>query len=380
MANYTKVFNKFLDLINWKVLQKSTVKLNTDYKRIKFFTRDHLNSMIYFHLTESKGLRNLADYLNLNEDLDVLKRISLATLSTANSTRDFNVFLPVLNDLICNALSNIKRNELSKKFGSVKLVDSSTVSMCLTYYKWATFRKTKAGIKLHTRFDLNQGIPDLFVVSNAHEHDKIKMKDLINDPNSIYIFDKGYVDYKIFDEYTQNNISFITRLKDNALVETTERLPITYCEDSLLRNSISILEDNKVYLGSEKGYNTKTKNIYRIIKVKDTSVDRELTFVTNIFNLTSEEIAWLYKKRWDIELFFKWIKQNLKISHLIGHTLNAVMIQIITGLITFIMLKLLQPNNSGSNGLLKIKRKLRICLHLIVDLDIFDWSKWLNSA
>jgi IS4 transposase len=121
-----------------------------------------------------------------------------------------------------------------------------------------------------------------------------------------------------------------------------------------------------------------TKNQYRVITVVD-SEGQILTFVTNILEYTSEDIAWLYKKRWDIELFFKWIKQNLKIKRFIGHSLNAVMMQVVSAIITFIIVKIIQDVSKTAYGLLKIKRLIKHSLTKLVDDSLFSWGKWIGS-
>ncbi|WP_080648278.1 transposase [Clostridium pasteurianum] len=156
----------------------------------------------------------------------------------------------------------------------------------------------------------------------------------------------------------------------------TPSCKITYSDITLLDDSINIIEDIICNLGT-KGINL-TKNQYRVISVLD-SEGKILTFVTNIFEYTSEEIAWLYKKRWDIELFFKWIKQNLKIKRFIGHSLNAVMMQIISAIITFIIIKLIQDISQTSYGLLKIKGLIKHSLTKLVYNNLFSWSQWLGS-
>lgn len=251
------------------------------------------------------------------------------------------------------------------------------MSMVLTYFNWAKFRSTKAGVKMHTRFNLSKQMPDLVIVSNAEEHDSTVMDSLMTDEGSIYIFDKAYVNYEKFDNFTGDNKFFITRLKDNAVTTIEKELEVTYSKPHLLDKDIEILSDKLAYLGSL--YTYRTKNLYRIIKVRDAN-GKELTFVTNILNFSSEEIAWLYKKRWDIELFFKWIKQHLKIKTFIGHSYNAVMIQLITGIITYILLKLIAKEaHTLAYGLLKIRRKIKYCLAEIVDLNTFNWINWLSG-
>lgn len=132
MDNYITLFEKFIGLINWKLLQKHTVKLNTDFKKNKFFTHEHLASMIYFHICEHDGLRDLKQSMT-DQMSEVLPDISLATLSNHNNTRDYRVFLPIMQDLINACVSTLTKDERLKKFGSVKMIDSTTVSMCLRF-------------------------------------------------------------------------------------------------------------------------------------------------------------------------------------------------------------------------------------------------------
>ena len=318
MNNYTTIFDKLLDIINYKTLEISAYKLNIDYN----IALNHLKALIYFHLAKLDSLRDINDFMQSDSKLkESIKSVSLGTLSNYNNHIDYNVFVPVLNELISNALNQIPISEKIKRFGNVKLIDSSTISMAKTYFEWAEFRSTKAGIKLHTKFDLGKGVPELIVVSNAKSHDRAMIDDLITENNCIYIFDKGYIDYKKFDEFSGKGIQFITRLKDNAAITEESNLKITYSDEMLLDDSINIIEDTICYLGTE-GINM-TKNKYRIISILD-SEGQILTFITNIFEYSSEDISWLYKKRWEIELFFKWIKQNLKIKRLIKHSITRL--------------------------------------------------------
>lgn len=317
MGNYIKIFDQFIDLINWKTLKISTYKLNIDYS----IAANHLKTLIYFHLAEPNSLRDISDFMQSNSDLkETIKGVSLGSLSNYNNQINFNAFIPVMQNIINQALTNISVSQRVKKLGNVKLIDSSTISMAMTYFKWAEFRSTKAGIKLNTKFDLGRGVPETILVSNAKANDITKIDDLTKDTNCIYVFDKGYVDYKKFDDFTTQRKKFVTRLKDNAVITNIKDLEISYSEESLLDPNTQIICDKIVYLGND--YINKTKEQYRIVKIID-SKGRKLNFVTNILNLTSEEIAWLYKKRWEIELFFKWIKQHLKIKKFIGHSLNS---------------------------------------------------------
>lgn len=365
MDNYITLFEKYIGFIDWKLLQATATKLNTDYKIRSFYTHHHLATMIYFHTYEHDGLRHLNQCTveNLNH---MIPKVSLATLSNHNNNRDYKVFLPVMNQLIQKALGSLKKDERLKKFGTTKMIDSTTISMCLTFFDWAAFRSTKAGIKMHTSIDGVTGIPDRIIFSNAKCHDRTKMDDLMTDKGTIYICDKGYIDYEKFDTYTSKGIYFVSRLKDNAKINDVEELPITYSDekDGLLPKESKIVFDKKVRLGSQ--YINLTKQTYRIIKIIDPS-GKELTFVTNLMKFSSEEIAWLYKRRWDIELFFKWIKQHCKIKTLIGHSENAVRLQMITGIITYLLLRLTWHEVPKVKSLIILKRKIANLLLIVWD-------------
>lgn len=298
MVDYIKLFEKFIEFINWDTLQYSAFKLNTDYKVSKFFTKEHLKTMIYYHIAQKDGLTDTNQCIFMSSKLKtIVKSVSLANLSHHNKNRNYEVFLPVMNELISKALNTVSVNETLKRFGPVKLIDSTAISMCLSLYQWALFRKTKAGIKIHTKFDLNRGIPECFSVTNAKVHDSCEMDELMSQKHCIYVYDKAYVNYKKSDQYTKEEKYFISRLKDNAVIEELRELKVSYSEETLLDTGTKILFDKVVKLGSPDTYQTKEE--YRIIKIID-SKGQELTFVTNIDDLLSEEIAWLYKKRWNI--------------------------------------------------------------------------------
>lgn len=366
MYNYITLFEKFIGAINWKLLQRNSIKLNTDYKMRSFFTHHHLATMIYFHLCEHDGLRDLKQCMQ-DQMSGILPSISLSSLSNHNNNRDYRVFIPIMEDLIRICLNTLTKDERLAKFGSVKMIDSTTISMCLTFFNWARFRSTKSGIKIHTRIDGATGIPDRIIFSNAVYHDRTRMDDLMTEKDTIYIFDKGYYDYRKFDSLTTRGIHFVSRIRDNAILTEIENLTVTYCQthNSLLAKETSIVHDKKVRLGVE--YVNLTKHTYRVVKIVD-STGKEFTFITNIMDFNSEEIAWLYKRRWDIELFFKWIKQHCKIKTLIGHSENAVKTQMITGIITYLLLRLFMQTIPNIKSLIILKRKVKnMLLKMIPD-------------
>ncbi|WIV13241.1 IS4 family transposase [Proteiniborus sp. MB09-C3] len=236
--NYITIFEELLDIINWNLLKQSTYKLNTDY----FAAQNHLKALIYFHIAKLDSLRDLHNFMQSDSDIkEIIQGVSLGSLSNYNNNIKFEAYMPIMNEVIKKAMILLPINKDFQIPYPVKLIDSSTVGMTLTYFKWAEFRSTKAGIKLHTKYDLGRGIPEVIVVSNAKHHDKSKMNQLMTDKNCIYVCDKGYVDYKKFDQFTNDEKLFVTRLKDNAVVEEVENLKVSHCDIPLLDKNITIV-------------------------------------------------------------------------------------------------------------------------------------------
>ncbi len=280
--NYTLVFQKLIDLIDWNVLKIIAYKLDIDYLTIE----NHLKSLIYFHIAKLDSLRDINDFMKSPSELkQLIYGASLGSLSNYNNKINYEVLLPIMNGIIRKTLISIPVSQRVKKFGSVKLIDSTTVSMGITYFNWAKFRSTKSGIKMHTKFDLGRNVPETIVVTNTKVHDKNKLDELMSEENCIYIYDRAYVDYEQSDYYTKTNRFFISRLKKNALIDEIDELDLTRCDEKLLDDSIKIVHDKVVYLGKESTYKTTEK--YRIIKVLDKD-NNELVFVTNIFYLSTE--------------------------------------------------------------------------------------------
>ena len=202
---------------------------------------------------------------------------------------------------------------------NVFAIDATTINMCLSTFHWATFRQTKAGIKLHLQLDLKTGIPEFIYISTASVHE-VHILDMIQfQENSFYIVDRGYVDYKRLYKIHGRNAFFITRAKTNMDCRTIERFTAD--------RSNGIIYDHTVLLNNfypARDYPDKLRRI----KFYDKEKKKMFIFLTNNFHLKATEVAKLFKERWKIELFFKWIKQHLKIKSFWGHSENAVKTQI----------------------------------------------------
>jgi IS4 transposase len=219
--------------------------------------------------------------------------------------------------------------------------------------KWAVFRKSKGGVKLHLRLEFHEDgvLPDCAIITQAKASDKTQMDGLVvHDPDAINVFDRGYIDYKKFDSYCENGIRFVSRLKKNAAIEVVEQRQ--------LATSSQVTSDRVVYLGKE-GI-TKMRNPLRLLETVDTE-GNPFIIITNNFELDAEEISTIYRNRWQIELFFKWIKQNLCMKHFYGLSRQAVTNQILIALITYCLLMLLKQKTGFNGSLTRVKRLLIIC-------------------
>jgi hypothetical protein len=247
---------------------------------------------------------------------------------------------------------------LEKQLGSLYLIDSTTISLCLTKYPWAQFRKTKSGIKAHLRlrFSDDGSIPDEMVFTPAKCSDRTQMDSLVVDEaGALNVFDRGYNDYTKFDEYSDKGILFVTRLKSNAVIE--------YVADNPAALDSVIDSDQIVRLGT--GCNRMQHDL-RLIQTKD-SEGNQVMILSNDFERSAEEIGDIYRHRWQIEIFFKWLKQHLTVKHLYSTGYQAVENQILLALITYCILALLKIETGFNGSLRALQRLLKTCLYETFD-------------
>ncbi len=247
--------------------------------------------------------------------------VAISTITRANESRSFQIYEDLAMLLIDEAKQLYVRDdglEVSLT-GNVFAIDATTIDLCLSAFCWATFRSTKGGIKLHTQLDLKTAIPEFILFSAASVHD-VNVLDVIHfEANSFYIMDKGYVDYKRLFKIHTSGAFFVTRAKDNMNYRRLYSYPKDIAAGVIYDQSIRL---NNHY--ASKDYPEKMRRI----KFKDEQTGKVLIFLTNNFQLNATEIAQLYKHRWKIELFFKWIKQHLKIKSFWGQSENAVKTQV----------------------------------------------------
>jgi len=349
-------FSKVLNQLPIKVIKALISKFGSDKYVKKLFTLKLLWAFIFAQITQTESLAKLAGTIKSNLELQEILRlesISASQLSrrlkAISSSHWEKIFTQISKYLLqktgchLNNLSNSDR---------IHIIDASTITLCLSEYKWADYRKTKAGVKIHQALIYHDGMtyPDKAVLTTAKISDKSQLDNLlITDSDTLNVFDRGYTDYSKWDEYCDTGIRFVTRLKSNAVIEIIKQ---TVTEDIGVTESI-------VRLGNPK--TKQMKNKLRLIQTKDTQ-GNAITIVTNDFKLSAQEIGAIYRYRWQIELFFKWIKQHLKVKKFYGKSQNAVYGQIWIALITYCLLLLTKTNLSANSTLLELQRLLETTL------------------
>ncbi|WP_034751838.1 IS4 family transposase, partial [Halalkalibacter wakoensis] len=294
-------FGQWFSPINHELFDDQVKTLKLDFYTKKLTTESFLKLLLYAQLEEVESLHALSDCLF---DDQLQKGINLDSISISQLSRRLNGMNPDLfQSLFLDLVAQIHaKTHYTKLIMPLKIIDSSTLPLNLTNHKWAKFRKTKAGVKLHLRLVfMEKGIsyPEKAVMTTAKEHDRGQLEIMVDDKECMYVFDRGYLDYERFDRMTDDGYFFLSRLRKNAVIREVY--------DFKLPENSTVLSDQMVLIGTTQN---RTENYFRLLRVID-SKGNELQLLTNRFDLSAEEISEMYKSRWAIELFFKWIKQHL---------------------------------------------------------------------
>lgn len=350
------VFQHILKPITKELIHECTRRFSSDYDCEIFTTYEHLKTMIFAHLTEIKSLRTLEVAIN-SQKIGINNKIKRSTLSDANKRRSANCFFWILEHLL--SLLPRKLRKGLKSF--VKILDSSPIQLKGNGYDdWAKQHATRhvQGLKLHVEYDLAVGSVTKCAVSHPNFNDCSMGQKWPIEENTIYVFDKGYCDFNWWWSIHQKKAFFVTRLKKNTAILMKSQQKVT--------NGV-ILEDGLFTLKNKHPRGGKI-NLYQE-SLRRVSVVREgkhpLILVTNLLNCPAEVIAELYKARWEIELLFKWIKQNLKLKKFLGKSMNAVKIQLATALITYVLVQLFKNSSNKSQRMQLVLTWIRYNLHVI---------------
>jgi len=279
------------------------------------------------------------------------KPIAKTTLATANQNRDYRIFEEFAFYMMAQAREK-RATDIFKLGGKVYAFDSTTIPLCLSVFWWAKFRKKKGGVKAHVLYDLEAQVPAFYHITTASVNDSKAMQEIPYETDAYYIFDRGYNNFKELYRIQQMESFFVVRAKSNLqykCVRWKRRLP---------KNILSDAEIELTVYKSRKDY---PENL-RLVRFYDEEQDREFMFLTNAMDLTAQQIADLYKNRWQIELFFKWLKQHLKIKKFWGTTENAVRIQISAAITAYCLVAVVQHDMQLKRSTYEVLQILSISL------------------
>ena len=353
------IFAQLTDFLPQRVFDRLVSKYDGNKHVRHFSCWNQLLSMIFGQLTGRDSLRDLMVSIEPHKPkyyhLGFGKGTSRSNFANANEKRDCRIFEEYAFYLIDLARkSSIVDQDFQLNIdGNIYAFDSTTIDLCLSVFWWAKFRTTKGGVKLHTLYDVKTSIPTYIHVSTASVHDVNALDLLYYEPDGYYILDRGYVDYKRLFRIHQSSAYFVIRAKDNI------KFRRMYSNKVNKDNGILLDQIGKMtgYYAS-KDYPEKL----RLIKFYDEETDNDLEFLSNSFEITAEEIAQLYKYRWKVELFFKWIKQHLKVKSFWGTSLNAVKIQVYSAIIAYCLVALVRNKLKVDRSTYEILQILSISL------------------
>ena len=327
------IFAQLTDFLPRRVFDTIVAKYDGNKKIRTFTCWNQMLCMIFGQLTARDSMRDLMLSLEAHNKkyyhLGLGKSVTRTNLGKANRNRDYRIYEDFAYVLIEEARNSVYKDDFEVKVdGNVYAFDSSTIDLCLSVFWWAEFRKHKGGIKLHTLYDVKTSIPSLVLITSAKVHDVNMLDALTYEAGSFYIMDKGYIDFTRLYKLNCSKAHFVTRAKENMQFRRIYSNKVDKTT-GLIYDQIGKLETYK----SLKSYPEKLRRV----KYYDAETNKVFIFITNNLELTAFEIALLYKKRWQVELFFKWIKQHLRIKSFWGTTINAVKIQLYCAIITYCM-------------------------------------------
>ncbi|MFN0189398.1 MAG: IS4 family transposase [Bacteroidia bacterium] len=327
------VFAQVVSFIDPNDFKKCVERYGGNYK-VKDFTCWHqLLCMMFGQLSNRESLSDLTLCLQTQKSkwyhLGIGSAISKSNLAYANENRNWQIFADYAYILIAEARQSIIPNDELSCFENhaIYAIDTTTIDLCLSVFWWAKFRKHKAAIKLHTMLDIKTEIPCYIHITDGKTHEVNVLDTIEFETNGFYIMDRGFVDYERLYNINQQQAYFITRAKINMKCRRVYSAKADKTTGVLFDQTIQLIKHHALKEYPEK---------LRRIKYYDTETNKKFVFLTNNFDLTALQIALLYKYRWKIELFFKWIKQHLKVKSFWGHSANAVKLQVYVAIITFV--------------------------------------------
>ena len=367
------VFAQLISFLNEDKFRRIVNKFQGN-RYIKHFTCwNQLLSLMFGQLSNRESLRDLIIALDAHHSkcyhLGIGRNVSRSSLARANQDRDYHIFEEYAYYLI-NEARQKRATEIFKLGGNIYAFDSTTIDLCLAVFWWAKFRKKKGGIKVHTLYDVETQIPAFIHITEAAVHDSKAMKEIPYESGSYYIFDRAYNNFKMLYKVHQIDAFFVVRAKKNLQYKSIKwkrRLP---------KNVLSDVTIELIGFYPKQYYPEQ----FRLVRYWDEEQKREFVFLTNAMHISALQVAELYKNRWQVELFFKWLKQHLKIKKFWGTTENAVRVQIYSAICTYCLVAIVQHDMHLDRSTYEILQILSISLTDKTLLrDLFDKTKFQND-
>ena len=331
------VFAQLMDQLPWKTFGRIVERYGGDHRVRQFSCASQFRCMAFAQLAYRESLRDIETCLRAQSaklyHVGIRGTVARSTLADANETRNWRIYAEFAQHLIGIA----RRLYSNEPFGvdlreTVYALDSTTIELCLTLFPWAPFQAHNAGIKLHTLIDLRGNIPSFIHISDGRCHDAKVLDQLLPEPGAFYVLDRGYIDFARFHRLHLAGAFFVTRAKSNLQFRRHDSTPVERSSGVLCDQAITLIVPD-----SRRGY----PQALRRIRFK-TSDGKTLVFLTNNFGLPAATIAELYRCRWQVELFFKWIKQHLRIKSFFGTSENAVKTQVWIAVSVYVLVAIIR--------------------------------------
>lgn len=359
------VFSQAMDHLPQHTFRRCVQRYNGNHHVKSFTCQDQYRSMAFAQLTYRESLRDIEACLKAQQNklyhMGIRSRVARSTLAEANEKRDWRIYADFAQSLIQTARRLYIDEELGLDLdNTVYALDATTIDLCLSVFPWAHFRQAKAAIKLHTLLDLRGNIPTFIHISDGKLHDVNVLDILIPEPGAYYVMDRGYLDYKRLHQLNQVAAFFVIRAKSNLQFRRIYSHPID--------KSTGLRCDQTIKL---TGFYPRQHypNMLRRIKFYDVKTDKKFVFLTNNFSLPALTITELYRHRWQVELFFKWIKQHLRIKSFFGTSENAVKTQVWIAVSVYVLVAIIKKRLGIKASLYSILQILSLTIFETMTLD-----------
>ena len=349
-----------MEWIHPEQFRRCVIRYHGHYKIRHFACWDQFLAMSFAQVTFRESLADIEICLRSRRDqlyhLGFRSTVAHSTLAEANSTRDWRIYADLAQGLIRRARKLYAQEPLGLELDqSIYALDSTTIDLCLSLFPWARFRSTKAAIKLHPLLDVRGPIPTMITISEGKQADVRILDELILEPGAFYVMDRGYVDFDRLYRFVLASAFFVTRTKAGIQLNRLESRPVD--------RTTGLRSDHIVWLTHPRSVAHYPDRLRRV-SYRDPEEGKVLVFLTNNFDLPALVIALLYKLRWRVELFFKWIKQNLRIRHFFGNGDNAVKTQVWIAVCVYVLVAIMRKE-------LRLERSLSQMLQ-ILSVNVFE--------